>query len=157
MKNLTLILSLAVFLFSKARSMPVDFFYDNFGTNSVRSSEEFDPYKMKPPLIPTKPKKRIPFFMITIHSHPIIEITKFPTENIISINKQPFSYVNMNEGDSLNGIKMCNHLTLTPTLDNKLFFNNIIEAFGNYPFQYAMGYMPRNIFKALYPISSQRK
>lgn len=106
---------------------------------------------MKPPLVPSKPPKRIPFFMITIHSDPRIEFIKFPTEDCISLNKGLYSYVHAQAGSSFNGVKILEDLSLTPALDNYLFFSNIIDAFGNIPYQYSMGHMSRRLFKEIYP------
>jgi hypothetical protein len=120
-------------------------------TNAMPFRQEPNENAMKPPLVPPKPPKRIPFFMITIHSDPRIEFIKFPTENCISLNKGLYSYVNAQAGSSFNGVKILEDLSLTPALDNRLFFSNIIDAFGNVQYQCSMGHMSRKLFQKIYP------
>ena len=125
--------------------------------NAMSFRHEPNENAMKPPLVPPKPPKRIPFFMITINSDPQIEFIKFPTEDCISLNKGLYSYVNAQAGSSFNGVKIIEDLSLTPALDNRLFFSNIIDAFGNIPYQYAMGHMSRKLFQKIYPFFSRNR
>lgn len=137
MKNLIIIFIVLLSLFAE--------------TNSMSFNRELTENAMKPPLVPPKPIKKIPFFMITIHSNPQIEFIKFPTENCISLNKGLYSYVDARAGSNFYGVTINKDLSLTPSLDNRLFFLNIVDAFEYVPYQYAVGYMSRRLFKKIYP------
>lgn len=137
MKNLITVLAVLLFLFSETNSMP-------FRNESTENS-------MKPPLMPTKSSKRIPFFMVIIYSDPNIEFIKFPTENCIGLNKGLYAYVNAEAGSSFNGVMVRKNLSLTPTLNNRLFFLSIIDAFEYAPYKYAKGHMSQRLFRKIYP------
>ena len=137
MKNLITVLAVLLFLFSETNSMP-------FRNEATENS-------MKPPLVPAKPLKKIPFFMVIVCSDPNIEFIKFPTENCISLNKGLYAYVNAEAGSSFNGVMVRKNLSLTPTLSNHLFFSNIIEAFEHTPYKYAKGHMSQRLFRKIYP------